>query len=140
MLEHGVRIFGHGNWKRILNAYAFHSKRSPVDLKDKWRNLNRSKAKKAARMASVASNPDLNVLSASDISEASSGKTPPSLGSSPVPRIDAHGRSVHVAVDVAQVNERRETVNESTQGDVEMRNAEDGDADDPMMPVQPCSV
>lgn len=85
MLEDGVRVFGSGNWKRILHSYRFHPKRSPVDLKDKWRNLNRSKAKKAAaRLSSVASNPDLHVLSTSDVSESSSSlKAPSSLDALP---------------------------------------------------------
>ncbi|MES1922730.1 hypothetical protein MHBO_004253, partial [Bonamia ostreae] len=38
MLQSGVRTFGH-NWVAILRAFPFHSDRTPVDLKDKWRNL-----------------------------------------------------------------------------------------------------
>jgi hypothetical protein len=39
MLRAGVRRFGVGKWKHILTAYPFNSRRSSVDLKDKWRNI-----------------------------------------------------------------------------------------------------
>jgi Myb-like DNA-binding domain len=39
MLFAGVRRFGAGKWKLILAAYPFNARRSPVDLKDKWRNV-----------------------------------------------------------------------------------------------------
>jgi hypothetical protein len=39
MLFAGVRRFGPGKWKLILAAYPFNARRSPVDLKDKWRNV-----------------------------------------------------------------------------------------------------
>ena len=40
-LKEGVERFGFGSWKTILNAYPFHNRRSNVDLKDKWRNLQK---------------------------------------------------------------------------------------------------
>lgn len=46
MLMEGVRRFGAGNWKKILNSYQFHWKRTAVDLKDKYRNVMRAKARK----------------------------------------------------------------------------------------------
>ena len=38
-LKEGVKKFGVGCWMEILRTYPFHPKRSNVDLKDKWRNL-----------------------------------------------------------------------------------------------------
>lgn len=46
MLMEGVRVFGVGNWKKILNCYQFHWKRTAVDLKDKYRNMTRAKLRK----------------------------------------------------------------------------------------------
>lgn len=46
MLMEGVRTFGVGNWKKILNSYQFHWKRTAVDLKDKYRNMTRAKLRK----------------------------------------------------------------------------------------------
>ena len=40
-LKRGVKIYGVGNWRTILQSYPFHSRRSNVDLKDKWRNLQK---------------------------------------------------------------------------------------------------
>lgn len=31
--------FGIGNWRKILDTFKFNDKRTPVDLKDKWRNV-----------------------------------------------------------------------------------------------------
>lgn len=31
--------FGIGSWKKILETFRFHEKRTAVDLKDKWRNV-----------------------------------------------------------------------------------------------------
>ncbi len=38
MLKEGVRLFGRGKWKLILQHYNFNN-RTEVNLKDKWRNL-----------------------------------------------------------------------------------------------------
>lgn len=46
MLLEGVRVFGVGNWKKILNSYRFHWKRTAVDLKDKYRNITRAKIRR----------------------------------------------------------------------------------------------
>lgn len=46
MLMDGVRLFGVGNWKKILTSYKFHGKRTAVDLKDKYRNMTRAKLRK----------------------------------------------------------------------------------------------
>ncbi|CAN8067005.1 unnamed protein product [Agarophyton chilense] len=46
MLLDGVRVFGVGNWKKILNSYRFHWKRTAVDLKDKYRNMTRAKMRR----------------------------------------------------------------------------------------------
>ena len=40
-LKEGVEKFGVGHWRTILENYPFHSRRSNVDLKDKWRNLQK---------------------------------------------------------------------------------------------------
>ncbi|CAA3028578.1 telomere repeat-binding 2-like [Olea europaea subsp. europaea] len=42
-LRAGVEEYGQGNWKCILKAYRhiFEGRRTEVDLKDKWRNMNR---------------------------------------------------------------------------------------------------
>lgn len=39
-LSEGVRLFGIGNWARILSEFKFEA-RSNVDLKDKWRNMSK---------------------------------------------------------------------------------------------------
>lgn len=41
MLEEGVKKFGTGKWVQISEIYDF-GDRIPTDLKDKWRNLNKS--------------------------------------------------------------------------------------------------
>ena len=43
-LELGVSTLGEGHWGIVLERYAarFHSRRTDVDLKDKWRNLQRT--------------------------------------------------------------------------------------------------
>ncbi|KAJ1472387.1 hypothetical protein T484DRAFT_1975465 [Baffinella frigidus] len=38
----GVKRFGKGKWKEILEAYEFRNNRSTVDVKDKWRNLEKT--------------------------------------------------------------------------------------------------
>lgn len=40
-LKEGVSRFGIGNWKIIRDNYPFNSKRSNVDLRDKWRNMQK---------------------------------------------------------------------------------------------------
>ena len=42
-LESGVSTFGDGHWEEVLRLQAarFHPGRTAVDLKDKWRNLQR---------------------------------------------------------------------------------------------------
>lgn len=40
-LVEGVRLYGAGHWKQIWKSYRFDG-RTPVDLKDKWRNILRS--------------------------------------------------------------------------------------------------
>lgn len=60
MLLDGVRVFGVGNWKKILNSYTFHWKRTAVDLKDKYRNIMRARVRR------------MNASSASDLSSAGS--------------------------------------------------------------------
>ncbi|KAL3748667.1 hypothetical protein ACJRO7_009840 [Eucalyptus globulus] len=41
-LRNGVQRFGKGNWKLILHCYRhIFEERTEVDLKDKWRNMNR---------------------------------------------------------------------------------------------------
>lgn len=39
-LREGVKRYGVGNWRLILMAYTFDN-RTTVDLKDKWRNLQK---------------------------------------------------------------------------------------------------
>ena len=43
-LDLGVRTFGEGRWEAILDTYAakFQSCRTVVDLKDKWRNMQKA--------------------------------------------------------------------------------------------------
>lgn len=48
MLLGGVRTFGPGSWKKILARFPFHEKRTSVDLKDKYRNIMRARARRAA--------------------------------------------------------------------------------------------
>lgn len=43
-LKEGVKNLG-PNWKDILYAYEFHPTRTSVDLKDKYRNILRKKAR-----------------------------------------------------------------------------------------------
>ena len=40
MLVEGVALYGEGQWSKIANHFFFKA-RSPVDLKDKWRNLKK---------------------------------------------------------------------------------------------------
>eukprot|EP00802_Teleaulax_amphioxeia_P019116 Tamp_19337.p2 GENE.Tamp_19337~~Tamp_19337.p2 ORF type:complete len:191 (-),score=42.55 Tamp_19337:519-1091(-) len=42
-LRKGVDEFGEGNWKKIQEGDSILKNRSAVDLKDKWRNLNKPK-------------------------------------------------------------------------------------------------
>jgi Myb-like DNA-binding domain len=54
LLVEGVRVYGVGNWKLILASSGkgpgsrFHPRRTPVDLKDKWRNLSRARQRKVS--------------------------------------------------------------------------------------------
>jgi hypothetical protein len=41
VLKEGVRVFGRGKWQQILDWGMEFNNRSAVDLKDKWRTLNR---------------------------------------------------------------------------------------------------
>ena len=41
-LEEGVKVYGEGNWAQILKAYNFNG-RTSVNLKDRWRNLQKNK-------------------------------------------------------------------------------------------------
>ncbi|XP_065065200.1 uncharacterized protein LOC135691304 [Rhopilema esculentum] len=41
-LRRGVKRYGFGNWATILRNYPFPSKRTAVNLKDKWRNIERN--------------------------------------------------------------------------------------------------
>lgn len=41
-LKEGVERFGIGNWKTIRQNYSFNSKRSNMDLRDKWRNMQKN--------------------------------------------------------------------------------------------------
>lgn len=43
----GVKKFGAGSWARILSSYEFSESRTAVDLKDKWRNMNKHEAEDA---------------------------------------------------------------------------------------------
>ncbi|CAM9119195.1 unnamed protein product [Discosporangium mesarthrocarpum] len=42
-LQEGVKKFGDGKWIEIVKHYPFHEKRSNVDLKDKWKNINKKR-------------------------------------------------------------------------------------------------
>lgn len=37
----GVKKYGKGRWKLIINSYPFNPRRTPVDAKDKWRNMEK---------------------------------------------------------------------------------------------------
>ncbi len=39
-LREGVRMYGQGKWAQILQHFNFNG-RNAVDLKDKWRNINK---------------------------------------------------------------------------------------------------
>ncbi|EDV22701.1 uncharacterized protein TRIADDRAFT_28428, partial [Trichoplax adhaerens] len=41
-LSEGVQLYGVGNWAMILSEFNFVA-RTNVDLKDKWRNMNKKK-------------------------------------------------------------------------------------------------
>lgn len=41
-LKEGVSRFGLGNWKIIRENYPFNRKRNNIDLRDKWRNLQKN--------------------------------------------------------------------------------------------------
>lgn len=71
MLLEGVRLFGVGNWKKILNTYQFHWKRTAVDLKDKYRNITRAKI----RRMNASSQSDLSSLT----SDGDSAFSPPTV-------------------------------------------------------------
>lgn len=73
MLLEGVRLFGVGNWKKILNTYQFHLKRTAVDLKDKYRNITRAKI----RRMNASSQSDLSSVT----SDGDSAFSPPTIHS-----------------------------------------------------------
>ncbi|KAL7720573.1 Myb family DNA-binding domain containing protein [Entamoeba marina] len=56
-LIEGVKKFGVGRWKNILNNYKFDG-RSCVDLKDKWRNLEFSRMRNTNKQKSAAQQPE----------------------------------------------------------------------------------
>lgn len=80
MLMEGVRVFGVGNWKKILNSYRFHWKRTAVDLKDKYRNMTRAKM----RRMQVGSASDLSSVGSDDGRMAVSPLSGRVLGGSPL--------------------------------------------------------
>lgn len=49
-LTDGVKKYGAGNWKKILCHYKFHWKRTPVDLKDKYRNMMKMRLKRKGKV------------------------------------------------------------------------------------------
>lgn len=52
-LSAGVLEYGAGSWKKILGAYPdFHPKRTPVCLKDKWRNLTKARLRRVHSVSS----------------------------------------------------------------------------------------
>ena len=42
-LQRGVELYGEGSWQTILERKHFKKERTVVDLKDKWRNLQKKK-------------------------------------------------------------------------------------------------
>jgi hypothetical protein len=49
LLLEGVALYGIGNWKTILNKMeGFHPKRTPMNLKDKFRNILRARMRQSA--------------------------------------------------------------------------------------------
>lgn len=71
MLLDGVAVYGAGNWKKILNSYHFHWKRTAVDLKDKYRNMTRARIRRAAAAAAASESSD------PDLATSPSASTPP---------------------------------------------------------------
>eukprot|EP00188_Purpureofilum_apyrenoidigerum_P003996 Plantae.Rhodophyta-Purpureofilum_apyrenoidigerum.ctg4347.p1 GENE.Plantae.Rhodophyta-Purpureofilum_apyrenoidigerum.ctg4347~~Plantae.Rhodophyta-Purpureofilum_apyrenoidigerum.ctg4347.p1 ORF type:complete len:301 (+),score=37.28 Plantae.Rhodophyta-Purpureofilum_apyrenoidigerum.ctg4347:229-1131(+) len=49
-LLEGINQFGVGSWKKILTSYNFHRKRTPVDLKDKHRNMMKMKLRQKRKL------------------------------------------------------------------------------------------
>mmetsp|Transcript_6518 Transcript_6518/g.19788 ORF Transcript_6518/g.19788 Transcript_6518/m.19788 type:complete len:269 (-) Transcript_6518:5-811(-) len=49
-LLEGIEHFGAGNWKKILTSYDFHWKRTPVDLKDKHRNMMKMRMRQKRKL------------------------------------------------------------------------------------------
>lgn len=86
MLLDGVRVYGVGSWKKILNSYRFHWKRTAVDLKDKYRNITRAKLRRinASSSSDLGSNPNECDLSGNALSLPAAAKTPQML-QSPLP-------------------------------------------------------
>lgn len=41
-LQQAVKRYGIGNWRKILENCNFDNKRTNVDIKDKWRNMNKA--------------------------------------------------------------------------------------------------
>jgi len=48
-LEAGVAMFSAGNWASILEHYKFNEKRNAVSLKDKWRNMQKKRARESTK-------------------------------------------------------------------------------------------
>ena len=40
-IRDGVKKFGCGKWKKILEVYPFKSCRNSMDIRDKWRNMQK---------------------------------------------------------------------------------------------------
>ncbi|KAK4538710.1 hypothetical protein CDCA_CDCA19G4735 [Cyanidium caldarium] len=65
LLLEGVALYGIGHWKRILhNMDGFHPKRTPMNLKDKFRNILRARMRQAEASGSPANTASLSAVSA----------------------------------------------------------------------------
>ena len=65
LLLEGVALYGIGNWKKILHSMdGFHPKRTPMNLKDKFRNILRARMRQAEASGSPASTASPSAVSA----------------------------------------------------------------------------